>query len=82
MTGRILDYHQFLLVWLAVSVLVTAIWAVTNFAEYFWPGWVIGGMAVAALFQGIAVYGPPRGVISDAAVTAEMNRLKGNPPVS
>jgi hypothetical protein len=73
------DFHQFLLVWLGVSVLVTVIWAVTNFGGYFWPGWVIGGMAVAAIFQAIAVYGPPRGVITEGAIAAEMNKLKGGP---
>ena len=71
------DFFQFLLVWLAVSVLVTLIWAVTNFGGYFWPGWVIGGMGVAALFQAIGIFGPPRGVVSESAIDAEMKRLKG-----
>ena len=73
------DFYQYLLVWLGVSVLVTVIWAVTNFGGYFWPGWVIGGMGVGALFQAISVFGPPRGVVTEDAISAEVNRLKGNP---
>lgn len=73
------DFYQFLLIWLGVSVLVTVIWAATNFGGYFWPGWVIGGMGVAALFQAITIYGPPRGVVTEDAITNEMNRLKGTP---
>lgn len=71
------DFYQFLLVWLAVSVLVTVIWALTNFGGYFWPGWVIGGMGIAAVFQAIGVFGPVRGVYSEDKVTQEMNRLRG-----
>ena len=71
------DFYHYLLVWLAVSVLVTTIWALTNFGGYFWPGWVIGGMGVAALFQAIGVFGPPRGIYSDDQITREMNRLRG-----
>jgi hypothetical protein len=74
------DFYNFLLVWLGVSVLLTVIWAVTNFGGYFWPGWAIGGMGVAAVFQAIAVFGPARGLVTEDAITAEMNRLRGMPP--
>ena len=71
------DFYHYLLVWLAVSVLVTVVWALTNLGGYFWPGWVIGGMGIAAFFQAINVFGPVRGVYSDDKVTQEMNRLRG-----
>ena len=71
------DFYHYLLVWLAVSVLVTVIWALTNPGGYFWPAWVIGGMGIAALFQAIGVFGPIRGVYSDDKVTQEMNKLRG-----
>ena len=73
------DFYHYLLVWLGVSVLVTAIWALTNFGGYFWPGWVIGGMGVAAFFQAISVFGPVRGVISESAIDAEIQKInRGN----
>ncbi len=73
------DFYNFLLVWLGVSVLVTVIWAVTSFGGYFWPGWVIGGMGVAAVFQAIGVFGPPRGLVTEDRITTEMNKLRGGP---
>ena len=73
------DFYHYLLIWLAVSILVTAVWAMTNLGGYFWPGWVIGGMGIAALFQAISVFGPARGIYSDDKVTQEMNRLRGGP---
>jgi hypothetical protein len=68
------DFYSYLLIWLGVSVLVTGIWALSGMG-YFWPGWVIGGMGVGALFQAIGVFGP-RGVITEDAITAEVERLK------
>lgn len=68
------DFYTYLLIWLAVSVLLTVIWAVSGMG-YFWPGWAIGGMGVAALFQAIGVFGP-RGIISESAIDAEVERLK------
>ncbi|MDO7883337.1 2TM domain-containing protein [Antiquaquibacter soli] len=68
------DFYRYLLVWLAVSAIVTFVWWMTG-AGYFWPGWVIGGMGIAALFQAIDVFGK-HGVITDAAVDAEVEKLK------
>lgn len=68
------DFYHYLLIWLGVSILVTAIWAISGMG-YFWPAWVIGGMGIAALFQAIGVFGP-RGVIAESAIDAEVERLK------
>ncbi len=68
------DFYHYLLIWLGVSILVTAIWALSGMG-YFWPGWVIGGMGIAALFQAIGVFGP-RGVITESAIDAEVQKLK------
>lgn len=68
------DFYSYLLVWLGVSILLTVIWAASGMG-YFWPGWAIGGMGVAALFQAIGVFGP-RGVITESAIDAEVERLK------
>lgn len=41
--------------WLSVSVMCTAIWAVSSVAsghvQHFWPGWVIGGWGVLMLMR-------------------------------
>lgn len=70
------DFYHFLWVWLGVSILLTVIWALTMPGGYFWPGWAIGGMGVAAFFQAISVFGPVGGVISDSKIDAEVERLK------
>jgi hypothetical protein len=68
------DFYTYLLVWLAVSLIVTFVWAMSGMG-YFWPGWVIGGMGIAAVFQAIDVFGKHR-VITDGAIDAEIERLK------
>ena len=71
------DFYHYLLVWLGVSILLTVIWALTNLGGYFWPGWAIGGMGVAAFFQAISVFGPTRDVLSDDKINAEMRKMGG-----
>lgn len=68
------DFYRYLLVWVAVSAIVTFVWWMTG-AQYFWPGWVIGGMGIAAIFQAIDVFGK-HGVITDSRVDAEVEKLK------
>lgn len=74
------DFKNYLWVWLGVSVLLTAIWFIASPGSYFWPAWAIGGMGVAAFFQALGIYGPNRDVISESAIDAEVNKLKGNGP--
>jgi hypothetical protein len=76
------DFKYFLLIWLGVSILLTVIWWVSGMAGgYFWPGWAIGGMGVAAFFIGLDAYGPGRGVITEADVDAEIQRItRSGPP--
>lgn len=69
------DFKHYLLVWAAVSILVVGVWFITSPGGFFWPVWVIGGMAVAALFMGVDAYGPGRGVITDDKVDAEVRRM-------
>ncbi|MDH6181491.1 hypothetical protein M2152_001673 [Microbacteriaceae bacterium SG_E_30_P1] len=68
------DFYKYLFVWLAVSIIVTGVWALSGMG-YFWPVWVIGGMGIAALFQAIDVFGRS-GVITDSAIDAEVERMK------
>jgi len=69
------NFYNYLWVWLAVSALVTVVWLLSG-TGYFWPGWVIGGMGIAAIFQAIDVFGR-HGVITDSAIDAEVRKLKG-----
>ena len=68
------DFFNYVWIWLAVSAIVTFVWLMSGMG-YFWPGWVIGGMGIAAVFQAIGVFGR-HGVVTDAAIDAEVERLK------
>lgn len=78
LTAR-LHFRQYLLVWAGVSVLVVGIWVATSatvgHALYFWPVWPILGMGIGAAAKAMSVYGGPWGVISEAAVDAEVARM-------
>jgi hypothetical protein len=47
--------------WLSVSLVCTAIWAVSSLTshtvQHFWPGWVIGGWGVLALMRVLKTVG-------------------------
>jgi hypothetical protein len=70
-------FKNYLWTWLGVSLLTSAIWFFTSPSQYFWPGWVIFGMGVGALFSGIDAYRTrdPR-MITAEAIDAEVERLK------
>lgn len=72
-------FRNYLFVWLGVSLIVTTVWALTNWGGYFWPGWVIGGMGIAAFFQALGIYGPGQGYISEHAIDTEVQRMSGPP---
>lgn len=69
------EFKQLLWVWLVVSILVIAIWALTG-AGYFWPMWPILGVGVAALFAGLDAYGRlSNRPITEADIDKEIKRL-------
>jgi hypothetical protein len=74
------DFKHFLGVWLGVSLLLLAIWAVTSYttghALYVWPAWPILGMGVAAFFIGLDAYGPGQRGITEADIDAEVERMQ------
>ena len=76
------DFKGYLWIWLAVSLMLTAIWALTSFGPDYWPIWAIFGMGIGALFSGIDAYGKNPRIISEAAIDAEVHRLKGTKPES
>jgi hypothetical protein len=71
------EFKRYLWIWVAVSVLMTVIYFLSSPGGYFWPAWVIFGMGVGALFQGIDAYSNKSGIITDDQVDAEVQRLKG-----
>ena len=70
------EFKRYLWTWLGVSVLTSAIWALTSPGQYFWPIWVVFGMGIGALFSGIDAYGKKPNVITDSDIDAEVERLK------
>lgn len=68
------EFYTYLLVWLGVSIAVTVFWALSGMG-YFWPGWVIGGMGIAAVFQAIGLFSTQR-MITPSAIDAEVEKLK------
>jgi len=74
-----IDLRQYLVVWLGVSALVIAIWAVTaatvGHTYYFWPIWPIAGMGIGAAAKASAAYGGSRSFVTEADIDAEVARL-------
>lgn len=71
-----LDFRNFLWTAIGISVVLTAIWAITNPGGYFWPAWAIFGLAIALIFQGISAYGQGSRIVTESDVDAEVERLK------
>ncbi len=76
------DFKGYLWIWLAVTVMLTIIWALTSFGTYYWPIWAIFGMGIGALFTGIDAYARNPRIMSEAAIDAEVHRLKGTKPAT
>jgi FtsH-binding integral membrane protein len=71
------EFKQYLWVYLAVSLLTSAIWFLTTPEDYFWPVWVIFGMGIGAVFAGIDAYGSfGKKPITESDIDAEVERLK------
>lgn len=70
------DFRVFVGIAILVSLLLLAVWFFTSgVGSYFWPGWPIGGLAIAVAFSGYAAYGPSDHV-TESAIDAEVERLK------
>lgn len=71
------DFRRLAAIFIAVWVLLTAIWALSGMG-YFWPVWAILGMAIALFFAGLDAYGTPKSSTpSETAIEREMRRLSG-----
>lgn len=74
------DFYNYLGIWLGVSLIVIAVWALTSPGAYFWPIWPIGGMGIGAFFIWLDAFGPSRGVITEQAIDDEVARLNRSNP--
>jgi hypothetical protein len=69
-------FKYYLFIWLGVSIITTLVWWLSG-AGYFWPGWVIGGMGIAAFFTGLNAYGPMQNAITESKIDDEVRKMKG-----
>jgi len=71
------EFKNYLLVYAGVTLIVVAVWFLTNPSAYFWPAWVIFGMGIGAAFKAFEAYGPRGRALDDSAVDAEVRRFEG-----
>ena len=73
------EFKQYLVVYAFVVALTVAIWFIATPGFYFWPGWVMFGMGIAAIVSGLEAYGKlsPK-PITQAEIDSEVERLKTN----
>lgn len=71
-------FKSYLFVWGVVSALLVVIWFLASPGALFWPGFGIAGMGLAAVFIWWDAYGP-FGSITEAAIDAEVERMKKKP---
>jgi hypothetical protein len=71
------EFKEYLVVYAFVSALTTGIWFLATPGFYFWPGWVMFGMGIAAVIAGLDAYGKlSNKPITQAEIDAEVERLK------
>jgi hypothetical protein len=70
------DFWRLLGVFIIVSVILTAIWALSG-GGYFWPMWAMFGMGIAALFTGWGAYGPAEVPPSQQQIDDEIRKMRG-----
>lgn len=69
------EFKMFLGIAILVSLMLFGVWLLSSgFGTYFWPGWPIGGLAIAVAFSGYNAYGPS-GHVTESAIDAEVERL-------
>jgi len=71
------EFKNYLLVYAGVTIVVVAIWFLTNPSAYFWPAWVIFGMGIGAAFKAFDAYGPRGKAVNESAIDDEVRRFEG-----
>lgn len=66
------DFHNYLWVCLAVSLIVNVVWAVSGPPLPYWP---MLGMGIGAFFLALGAYGPANRGLTEKRIEAEMRRL-------
>jgi hypothetical protein len=71
------DFRQYMIVYLLVVAITVGVWYFVTPTGFFWPGWVIFGMGIGALFAGLDAWGKLGGKpITASEIDAEVERLK------
>jgi hypothetical protein len=71
------DFRQYMIVYVIVVAITVGVWYLVTPTGYFWPGWVIFGMGIGALFTGLDAWGKLGGKpITTSQIDAEVERLK------
>jgi len=71
------EFKNYLLVYAGVTIVVVAVWFLTNPSAYFWPAWVIFGMGIGAAFKALDAYGPRGRAVNESAIDDEVRRFEG-----
>ena len=67
------EFWQHLVSYVIVNVALIGVWAITG-ADYFWPGWVLGGWGIGLLFHAWNTFGQKP--IGEDEIQREMERLR------
>lgn len=70
------NFWQMLGVFVIVSIILTAIWALSG-GGYFWPAWAMLGMGIAAMFSAFGAYGPANVPPSQQQIDDEVRKMQG-----
>ncbi len=70
------NFYYNIVAWGFLVLVCIAIWAMTG-AGYFWPGWVIFGLAVSSFWMWMAAFGPRQRPPTEAEIQAEMRNQRG-----
>lgn len=77
-----LNFKRLMMMWAFLIVLVIVVWALSG-GGYFWPAWVIFGLAISGFWAWFAAYGPNKSP-TEGQIQAEMRRQQAAdapPPV-
>lgn len=75
------NFYRHVTVYVVVNIIVWVLWAMNrptmaDEGSLPWPAWVTFGWGIGILFQAASLFGPANRAPSEAAVEAEMDRLR------
>ena len=67
------EFWQHVVSYVIVNAALIGVWAITG-ADYFWPGWVLGGWGIGLLFHAWNTFGQKP--IGEDEIQREVERLR------